>query len=278
MTRTLVISCLVIAGASAAGARGIASRQDAEANVRQTVLDYFTGWLTGDTAILAMRVHPSFHRVSAGPVPRVGGRDVLTYVTASLLAATARMTPSPATDLARPSVQVFEVAGDLAAAALTSPAGTEYVHVVRSRGQWLVEAALKSGRPAGALPARAFDRTAVERAARDYIEGAYSADAERVVRALHPEVHKVRVAGDPRSGEAILMRTGWSLMVEGTRMGAGQLPEEDRDIAIHVFDIADGLAAVRILSRQYRDYLQMAVIDGEWKVINVLWVPNPDAS
>jgi hypothetical protein len=32
-----------------------------------------------------------------------------------------------------------------------------------------------------------------------------------------------------------------------------------------------------VLSAMYYDYLQVAKIDGEWKIINVLWVMNPNA-
>jgi hypothetical protein len=37
------------------------------------------------------------------------------------------------------------------------------------------------------------------------------------------------------------------------------------------------MATVKVYSAMYIDYLQVGKINGEWKIINVLWVPNPDA-
>jgi len=32
---------------------------------------------------------------------------------------------------------------------------------------------------------------------------------------------------------------------------------------------------VKVLSARYYDFLQMAKMDGQWKILNVLWVMNP---
>jgi hypothetical protein len=38
------------------------------------------------------------------------------------------------------------------------------------------------------------------------------------------------------------------------------------------------MAAVKVTSAKYIDHLQIARVNGEWKIINVLWVPNPEAA
>jgi len=45
----------------------------------------------------------------------------------------------------------------------------------------------------------------------------------------------------------------------------------------HSGDSAQDLAMVKVISSRYYDYLQMARIDGHWKIVNVLWVMNPAA-
>ena len=42
-------------------------------------------------------------------------------------------------------------------------------------------------------------------------------------------------------------------------------------------DAAEDLAMAKVLSARYYDFLQMAKVDGKWKIVNVLWVMNPAA-
>jgi hypothetical protein len=35
---------------------------------------------------------------------------------------------------------------------------------------------------------------------------------------------------------------------------------------------------VKVTSALYIDHLQIGKVNGEWRLINVLWVPNPAAS
>jgi hypothetical protein len=67
------------------------------------------------------------------------------------------------------------------------------------------------------------------------------------------------------------------MLIEFTRAKMGLLPEEKRNIEVTVLDVMEDIAAVKVLSAMYYDYLQMAKIEGEWKIINVLWVMNPKA-
>ncbi len=46
---------------------------------------------------------------------------------------------------------------------------------------------------------------------------------------------------------------------------------------MEVFDVSHDLALAKATATHYIDYLKVGKIDGEWKLINVLWVPDPDA-
>jgi hypothetical protein len=70
---------------------------------------------------------------------------------------------------------------------------------------------------------------------------------------------------------------GANFLIEGTRAMMGLLDEEKRKISVTVLDVMEEIAMVKVLSAMYYDYLQVAKVDGEWKIINVLWVMNPDA-
>ncbi len=58
---------------------------------------------------------------------------------------------------------------------------------------------------------------------------------------------------------------------------SGLSSEEKRDIQVKILDVLEGLAMVKATSAMFWDYLQLAKIEGEWKIINVLWVMNPSA-
>ena len=128
--------------------------------------------------------------------------------------------------------------------------------------------------PGGGAPRRAGggERAAIEKAVRDYLEGWYTGDAARMERALHPELAKRMVGSDPRSGRSFLQPIGASAMISFTAAGAGKLkPGEDAAIEIAVLDVFRSMAMVRAKSVAFMDYVQLGKLDGQWKVINVLW-------
>ena len=57
-------------------------------------------------------------------------------------------------------------------------------------------------------------------------------------------------------------------------MKMGLVKEEDRNIKITVFDVMKDIAVVEVISSQYVDYLQLGKVNGQWKIINVLWQMN----
>ena len=96
-------------------------------------------------------------------------------------------------------------------------------------------------------------------------------------RALHPELNKVLLTRNRATGIQFLYKMGASNLIEGTRAGLGTLDEAQRNIEVEIYDLNKGMAAVKVTSAMYIDHLQVATFNGEWKIVNVLWVPNPDA-
>ena len=136
----------------------------------------------------------------------------------------------------------------------------------------LLALALAANGAAAPPPADDGERAAIEKAVRDYLEGWYTGDAARMERALHPELAKRMVGSDPRSGRSFLQPIGASAMISFTAAGAGKLkPGEDAAIEIAVLDVFRSMAMVRAKSVAFMDYVQLGKLDGQWKVINVLW-------
>jgi len=118
---------------------------------------------------------------------------------------------------------------------------------------------------------------AVTATALDYMDGAHSGDAARVEKAIHPELTKVWPRPVQQTGRTMLQKIGASYLIEMTGTGSGKLDEGKRNISMTVFDYGDDIAMVEALSAMFHDYIQLAKINGEWKIVNVLWVMNPDA-
>lgn len=115
------------------------------------------------------------------------------------------------------------------------------------------------------------ERTLIEQTARDYIEGWYSADAERMARALHPDMVKRYVDALP-GGRQVVHSVTRDIMVEMTSSGGGsKTPLDQRNIAVHVLDISGDIAVVKTTSSEYLDLLSLAKCNGRWVIVNVLW-------
>ena len=123
------------------------------------------------------------------------------------------------------------------------------------------------------------DEAGVIRAARDYMEGAVNADAERVARGVHEGLNKVMVSTLPQTGGQVLSYNTHTTLVEVVRGLGDRLANVDKTVDVTVFDIGHDLAAARAVGAVWYDFLQLAKVNGEWRIVNVLWAQNrPDAA
>jgi hypothetical protein len=124
--------------------------------------------------------------------------------------------------------------------------------------------------------AAAVDSSAIRQTALDYIEGWYTGDAERMERALHPELAKRIVRTNPANGKSRLDQMGAMSLVQATRAGYGtKTPKSEQRKDITILDIFRDAASVKIVAATWVDYLHMARFDGRWVIVNVLWELEP---
>src|SRR5262244_1764336 len=98
------------------------------------------------------------------------------------------------------------------------------------------------------------DKAAIKQAALDYIEGWYNGDAERMERALHPELAKRIVNTDSKSGRSRLDQMGALTLVQGTRRRTGQpTPKEQQQKDVTVLDVFGGAASAKIVASDWID-------------------------
>lgn len=111
----------------------------------------------------------------------------------------------------------------------------------------------------------------ITRVVEDYFLGWYDADPERMRRALHPDLAKrshVSRLGAPPEIRAVTatQMIGWTEAGEGRETDPAKRP-----FGIVVDDIHDSIAAVRVESVPYREYLHLARTPDGWRIVNALW-------
>lgn len=130
--------------------------------------------------------------------------------------------------------------------------------------------------PRHSLAQAAADSAGIRAAALDYIEGWYEGNAERMERALHPELAKRIVNTDPRNGRSSLGQMGALTLINNVRRGGGkETPPDQRRKDVRILDIFGNTASVRIDAATWIDYLQVAKWNGRWVIVNVLWENRP---
>jgi hypothetical protein len=121
----------------------------------------------------------------------------------------------------------------------------------------------------------AADSAAIRVTALDYIEGWYTADPDRMARAVHPELAKRIVRTNPAGESRMDLATATSL-VNGARMGGGSRTPKERQMKdVRILDIYQNAASVKIVASDWIDYLHVAKYNGAWRIVNVLWEMKP---
>ena len=144
---------------------------------------------------------------------------------------------------------------------------------MRTRLLLLVPAALLIASPI--LAATPGDSAAIRQATLDYIEGFYEGSAERMTRAVHPDLAK-RVVKYDSTGNGEIQHMTAEELIGITEKGYGkQIPKERQQKDVEILHIYENSACVFITAGDWIDYLHLARFPERWMIVNVLWEPKP---
>lgn len=113
------------------------------------------------------------------------------------------------------------------------------------------------------------DRAAIEVVVRDYYEGWFFADAERMARAVHPALAK-RSFGQGRDRAPELDETTAQEMIDATVAGMGRARAGDH-LDIRIAELGGGIASVNVFAEHYVDFLHLIETPDGWRIVNALW-------
>jgi CubicO group peptidase (beta-lactamase class C family)/ketosteroid isomerase-like protein len=117
-----------------------------------------------------------------------------------------------------------------------------------------------------------FDSAAIRAAVLDYVDGWYEGNAERMERAIHPDLAKRIWHPNPDRGPSRLDNQTAMTLVLSTRRGGGQqTPEAERRRDVEILEIFGNAASARARMSGWVDLMHLARANGQWKIVNVLW-------
>jgi len=132
--------------------------------------------------------------------------------------------------------------------------------------------------PGVAWAQTAADSSAIRASVLDYVESWYTGDAERMERALHPELAK-RIIRTNAQGKNTLDQMGAMRLVQSVRAGYGKkTPPAEQIKVVAILDIYQNIASARAEMSGWIDHLHLAKWDGRWVIVNVLWDLKPTPS
>lgn len=124
-------------------------------------------------------------------------------------------------------------------------------------------------RAPSAQNASSEDLAAIEACIRDYYEGWYSGDGDRMARAVHPALAK-RSFGQDRDRTATVGEITAHEMISAAAAGSGR-SRAGSTLDIQVAEVGGGIASVNAFTDHYVDLLHLIATPDGWRIINVLW-------
>ncbi len=123
--------------------------------------------------------------------------------------------------------------------------------------------------------ASAEDLAAIKATALDYAQSWYTGDADRMEKALSPDLAKRIVRTN--NGRSKIDQMGAMALVQGVRAGYGtKTPKEQQLADVTVLDVFGNVASVKCVMSGWIDYMHIGKVDGRWVIINVLWEMKPE--
>jgi hypothetical protein len=117
------------------------------------------------------------------------------------------------------------------------------------------------------------EKAAIKQTALDYAEGYYEGNADRMERAVHPILFKRGVVKANDQGDPFLVQMNSEMLIEATRSGRGKVDPDKRNITVEVLDVNENTASAKVFTVQFNDFLHLAKVNGNWRIVNVLWRP-----
>lgn len=120
------------------------------------------------------------------------------------------------------------------------------------------------------------DSLEIRQAALDYIESQHKPNPKQMDNALHPRMVKRTFWKDKATGKDYVRETSTESMVllaESYNKKGDKFPPSPKKEVI-LLDVSERTASVKLIADEWIDYMHIVKLNGNWKIINVLWQYN----
>ncbi len=247
-----------------------------QAAIVATVLDYGDGYYSGAPERMERAIHPDLNKVVVQSFP-LTGRFAVGYSTYSgLIEITRSKIGALPPERRKIQATALSVKGDVALAKVTSAMFNDFLTLIRVDSAWKIVNVLwvpgsdAPNRPKLPPSDAAKDREGAARAVANFVLAVQSSDATLLEQVLHPEVNMAGFGALPNAKPAI-NRTRYSGLVEAARAKLiPVVPEGARSDKTTIADVMDGMAMAEVTLPNAFFVLQLANLNGEWKIFNIL--------
>ena len=115
------------------------------------------------------------------------------------------------------------------------------------------------------------DRQAVVEVATQYFESWFEGDPQRMRAVLHPALSK-RTASEPGAPMLALEEDTADGLVAIVSRGSPTMVEPGQDVTL--LDMSKDIAAVKVVSKPFIEYLHLARFGDRWLIVNALYEPG----
>jgi len=244
--------------------------------VTQAAMDYMEGFYSGDAVRMEKALHPDLNKVCPATMNPTGKIYLMYSTYSGLIELTRAKAGALPENKRKMQVMLLVLNENVACVRVKSASFNDYLQLVKLDQDWKIVNVLwtwgeDSPNRKELADYKGFaEKAAVETVVRSLIEGIYSSDVTRVEKALHPEYRRATLMQLPTTGEFMIQRDAAGSLVEATRAGLGAADRDKWNIQVRMIDSMDGLALAEIKVPSGWSYCQLAKIDGEWKIINIL--------
>jgi hypothetical protein len=128
----------------------------------------------------------------------------------------------------------------------------------------------------GAIAQTKEDTLAIRKASLDYIESQHKPNPRQMEAALHPRLVKRTFWKDKVTGKEFLdenFADNMIILAERYNIKGDRFPASPRK-DLKLLDVSDRTASVKLYADDWIDYMHLVKVNGQWKIINVLWQYN----
>jgi len=122
----------------------------------------------------------------------------------------------------------------------------------------------------------AQDTLDIKRVALAYIEAQHNPDPKLMEGALHPRMVKRSVFKNKATKKDYISEfftENMVILAESYNVKGDKFPKNPRK-EVKLLDISAKTASVKLIADTWIDYMHIVKVNGEWKIINVLWQYN----